>query len=240
MDEQAKPGTGTSTATNEIVGGTALRETPPAKTPPISQLGDGSKNERPMDRTEKQPESAHEEPVQARETYYSLTAKGRETVEFKPPQGRRGGGPLHVRMMKVLYYFYLKKGWYARVDQGDEPQSEPDLLVWELIYQVRKLEDGRVERRVDPAKWKMPPFHVEAETTPRKSKSQVIMNYEKAWSLKRYVVFAVPSKQDADDLRKIMEEISAPSGSYEIDDISDLLAEDLKLPEPMGPMEVAP
>ena len=118
-----------------------------------------------------------------------------------------------------------RKGWYTAIDEGDEPQREPDLLVWELSWQVRRLEDGTVTRTVDPERWKMPPFHVEAETYPTEGKPQVIMNYEKAWALKRYVVFAVPSKQDADDLKKIMDEIGAPSGSYEIDDISDLLAE---------------
>ncbi|MDV3277595.1 MAG: hypothetical protein LYZ69_03910 [Nitrososphaerales archaeon] len=161
----------------------------------------------------------------SRDVVYGLTENAKRLLEFKPPSGRRGGGPLHVKMMKVMYYFYLEKGWYVNVDEGDEKEQRPDFEVWEPLVHLKRLEDGTVREEWDTKEWDPKPFHVEFETTPRKSKSSVIENYEKAWRLQRYVVFVVPSKQDANDLRKILEEIGASKDTYEVDDISDLLSE---------------
>ena len=156
---------------------------------------------------------------------YSITERGMRLVEFRQPKGRRGGGTLHVKMIRVMYDFYRSKGWYPVVDEGDEKEQRPDLLVWQLKEHIRRLEDGTLSVEFDPEAWAERPFHVEIETTPRKSKSQVIENYMKARRLNRYVVFAVPSENDLQDLRRILREIGAHEDTYEIDDISDLLRE---------------
>jgi len=156
---------------------------------------------------------------------YSITERGMRLVEFRQPKGRRGGGSLHVKMIRVMYDFYRSKGWYPVVDEGDEREQKPDLEVWEPKTNIIRLEDGSLEVEPDPYEWAEKPFHVEVETTPRKSKAQVIKNYVKARRLGRYVVFAVPSENDLQDLRRILREIGASEGTYEIDDISDLLSE---------------
>jgi len=156
---------------------------------------------------------------------YSITERGMRLVEFRQPKGRRGGGTLHVKMIRVMYDFYRSKGWYPVVDEGDEREQKPDLEVWEPKTNIIRLEDGSLEVEPDPYEWAEKPFHVEVETTPRKSKAQVIKNYVKARRLGRYVVFAVPSENDLQDLRRILREIGASEGTYEIDDISDLLSE---------------
>jgi hypothetical protein len=156
---------------------------------------------------------------------YSITEKGMKLVGFKQPKGKRGGGALHVKMTKVMYYFYISKGWFPIVDEGDEKEQKPDLEVWEPKTHIIRLEDGSLKVEPDPEEWAEKPFHVEVETTPRKSKAQVIENYMKARRLNRYVVFAVPTRQDLEDLRRILGEIGAPQDTYEVDDISDLLRE---------------
>ncbi|HVP22488.1 MAG TPA: hypothetical protein VMS77_01095 [Conexivisphaerales archaeon] len=155
----------------------------------------------------------------------ALTEKGRRLVEFKPPKGSRGGGPLHTKIMKVLYEFYQGKGWYPMVDEGDRKEQAADMVVWEPREHLEKLEDGTCDLLTDPREWKEKPFHVEIEITPRKSKAQLIENYEKARRLGRYVVFAVPTPQDARDTWRILDEIKAPNSSFEVDDVADLLGE---------------
>jgi hypothetical protein len=156
---------------------------------------------------------------------YSITERGMRLVEFRQPKGRRGGGTLHVKMIRVMYDFYRSKGWYPVLDEGDEKRQKPDLEVWEPKTNIIKFQDGSLKVEPDPEEWAEKPFHLEAETTPAKSKGQVIENYMKARRLGRYVVFAVPTRQDLEDLRRILGEIGAPEGTYEIDDISDLLSE---------------
>jgi len=161
----------------------------------------------------------------AGELVCALTERGRRLVEFKPPKGSRGGGPLHTTIMKVLYELYQGKGWYPVVDEGDRREQAADMVVWEPKEHLEKLDDGTCDLLPDPREWKEKPFHVEIEITPRKSKAQLIENYEKARRLGRYVVFAVPSAQDAKDTWRILDEIRAPKGSFEVDDVSDLLGE---------------
>jgi hypothetical protein len=156
---------------------------------------------------------------------YSITEKGMKLVGFRQPKGKRGGGALHVKMTKVMYYFYISKGWFPIVDEGDEKEQKPDLEVREPKTHIIRLEDGSLKVEPDPEEWAEKPFHVEVETTPRKSKGQVIENYMKARRQNRYVVFAVPTKQDLEDLRRILREIGAPQDTYEVDNISDLLRE---------------
>ena len=156
---------------------------------------------------------------------YSITERGMRLVEFKQPKGRRGGGTLHVKMIRVMYDFYRSKGWYPVLDEGDEKRQKPDLEVWEPKTNIIKFQDGSLKVEPDPEEWAEKPFHLEAETTPAKSKGQVIENYMKVRRLGRYVVFAVPTRRDMEDLGRILREIGAPEGTYEIDDISDLLSE---------------